>query len=111
MIWRQLRSGKFTTTARRNHNGLAGDNIYSPYRCDNMPDHSRGDKVLEGKMSDSYSCELGLRKIADEMHSEAYRLEEVADLLLALREQENTMERIKKIQGLKQWALQWLSNK
>lgn len=56
-------------------------------------------------MSDSYGCEHELRKIAEELHAQAYDLETAADVLRDLREDEGRAEKIKFV---KTWAMDWM---
>lgn len=54
-------------------------------------------------MSSSYNAEMELRKIADELFAQAGELQEAADVLKTLRE-DNT----KRISEAKKWAKDWM---
>lgn len=56
-------------------------------------------------MSSSYSCETKLREMALDLHNQAYELEQAADVLRTLRENEHLKEEIK---CAKNWAKDWM---
>lgn len=56
-------------------------------------------------MSNSYSCEEELRRLAQELHDKVYELESAADVLKTLRESPEIEE---KIISAKRWAKGWM---
>ena len=59
-------------------------------------------------MSTSWSCEQELRKMAEELHGQAYELEQAADLLQLMRDTESQESTMAKIKSLKLWAAGWI---
>ncbi len=56
-------------------------------------------------MSSSFDCETKLRNLADELHGQAYELEQAADVLKTLRNADSLKEQIEKA---KKWAKDWM---
>lgn len=56
-------------------------------------------------MSSSYSCEQELRKIAEKLYEQASELEQAADTLRSLRDDEDATERL---ESAKRWAKDWM---
>lgn len=56
-------------------------------------------------MSNSFSCEVELEKLAEKLHDEAYDLEKAVEILKTLRESENHKDEIK---SAKQRARSWM---
>jgi len=56
-------------------------------------------------VSSSYSCESKLRELAQELHRQAYELEQAADTLKTLRDTENMKD---ELAAAKAWAKDWM---
>jgi division protein CdvB (Snf7/Vps24/ESCRT-III family) len=56
-------------------------------------------------MSSSYNCEVELRRIAEDLHTQAYDLEKAAEVLETIRTTEGVADKIK---SAKNWAKSWM---
>ena len=59
-------------------------------------------------MSSSWNCEVQLREMVEELRREAYELEQAADLLQELRNDEDHKARDERLRQLKDWAKDWI---